>query len=57
MLLIIGFVFRYLVLIDILKTMLDEQLKQIRKCHYQKYLNTKPIINNINKSNRFHRTS
>ena len=29
---------------------LDEQLKEIRKCHHQKYLNTKPIINNINKN-------
>ena len=36
---------------DLLKTKLDEQLKEIRKCHHQKYLNTKPIINNINKSN------
>ena len=35
---------------DLLKTKLDEQLKEIRKCHHQKYLNTKPIINNINKS-------
>ena len=42
---------------DLLKTKLDEQLKEIRKSHHQKYLNTKPIINNINKSNRFHRTS
>ena len=25
---------------DILKTKLDEQLKEIRKCHHQKYLNT-----------------
>ena len=32
---------------DILKTKLDEQLKEIRKCHHQKYVNTKPIINNI----------
>ena len=31
-------------------TKLDEQLKEIPKCHHQKYLNTKPIINNINKS-------
>ena len=36
---------------DLLKTKLDEQLKKIRKCHHQKYLNTKPITNNINKSN------
>ena len=36
---------------DLLKTKLDEQLKQICKCHHQKYLNTKQIINNINKSN------
>ena len=36
---------------DQLKNKLDEQLKEIRKCHHQKYLNTKPIINNINKSN------
>ena len=35
---------------DLLKTKLDEQLKEIRKS-YQKYLNTNPIINNINKSN------
>ena len=35
---------------DQLKKKLDEQLKEIRKCHHQKYLNTKPIINNINKS-------
>ena len=34
-----------------LKTKLDEQLKEIRKCHHQKYLHKKPIINNINKSN------
>ena len=34
-----------------LKTKLDEQLKEIRKCYHQKYLNTKPIINNINKIN------
>ena len=32
---------------DLLKTNLDEQLQKIRKCHHQKYLNTKPIINNI----------
>ena len=36
---------------DLFKTKLDEQLKDIRKCHHQKYLNTKPINNNINKSN------
>ena len=36
---------------DLLKTKLDEQLKQTYKCHHQKYLNTKQIINNINKSN------
>ena len=30
--------------------MLDEQLKEIPKCHHQKYLITKPIIININKS-------
>ena len=36
---------------DILKTKLDEQLKEILKCYHQKYLNTKPIINNINKNN------
>ena len=35
---------------DLLKIKLDEQLKEIRKCHHQKYLNTKPIINNINES-------
>ena len=35
---------------DLLKTKLDEQLKEICKCHHQKYLNTKPIINNVNKS-------
>ena len=35
---------------DLLKTKLDVQLKEIRKS-YQKYLNTKPIINNINKCN------
>ena len=34
---------------DQLKTNLDEQLKTIRKCHHQKYLNTKSIIKNINK--------
>ena len=34
-----------------LKKKLDEQLKEIRKCHHQRYLNTKPIINNIIKSN------
>ena len=36
---------------DLLKISLNEQLKEIRKCHNQKYLDTKPIINNINKSN------
>ena len=36
---------------DQLKTKLDDQLKENHKCHHQKYLNTKPIINNINKSN------
>ena len=36
---------------DQLKKKLDEQLKEIHKCHHQKYLNTKPIINNIIKSN------
>ena len=36
---------------DQLKKKLDEQLKEIRKCHHQKYLTTKPIINNIIKSN------
>ena len=36
---------------DLLKTKPDEQLKEIGKCHHQKYLDTKPIINNINKSN------
>ena len=36
---------------DLLKTRLDEKLKEFRKCHHQKYLNTKPIINIINKSN------
>ena len=35
----------------LLKTKLDEQLKEICKCHYQKYLNTKPIISDINKNN------
>ena len=35
---------------DLFKTDLDEQLKEIRKCHHQKYINTKPIINSINKS-------
>ena len=35
---------------DLLKTKLDEELQEIRKCHHQKYLNTKPIINDINKS-------
>ena len=34
---------------DLLKIKLDQQLKGIRECHDQKYLNTKPII--INKSN------
>ena len=34
---------------DLLKIKLDQQLKGIRKCHDQKYLNTKLII--INKSN------
>ena len=34
----------------LLKTNLDGQSKEIRKCHHQKYLNTKTIINNINKS-------
>ena len=34
---------------DQLKTNLDEQLKTIQKYHRQKYLNTKSIINNINK--------
>ena len=29
------------------KTNLDKLLKEIRKCHHQKYLNTKVIINNI----------
>ena len=36
---------------DLLKTKLDEQLKEIHKFHHQKYVNTKPIINNVNKSN------
>ena len=36
---------------DLLKTKLDEQLKKIHKFHHQKYVNTKPIINNVNKSN------
>ena len=36
---------------DLLKTKLDEQLKEICKCHHQRYLNTKLIINNINESN------
>ena len=36
---------------DQLKTKLDEQLKEIGKCHHQKYLNTKPLVNNINRSN------
>ena len=36
---------------DLLKTKPDAQLKEIGKCHHQKYLDTKPIINNINKSN------
>ena len=36
---------------DQLKKELDEQLKKIPKCHHQKYLNTKPITNNIIKSN------
>ena len=36
---------------DLLKIKLDEQLKEIRKCHHQKYL-TKPIINNINENQR-----
>ena len=36
---------------DLLKTELDEQLKEIHKCYHQKYLNTKPNINNINESN------
>ena len=36
---------------DLLKTKLDEQLKEIGKCHHQRYLNTKLIINNINESN------
>ena len=35
------------------KNKLDKQSKEICKCHYQKYLNTKPIINKINKSNCF----
>ena len=35
---------------DLFKTDLDEQLKEIRKCHHQKYINTKSIINSINKS-------
>ena len=34
---------------DLLK--LDEPLKEICKCHHQKYFNTKPIINYINRSN------
>ena len=34
---------------DQLKTNLDGQLKTIQKYHRQKYLNTKSIINNINK--------
>ena len=29
---------------------MDEQLKEIRKCHHPNYLNTKTIINNIDKS-------
>ena len=36
---------------DLLKTELDEQLKEIHKCYHQKYLYTKPNINNINESN------
>ena len=36
---------------DLLKTKLDEQSKEIRNGHHQKYLNTKPIVNNISKSN------
>ena len=36
---------------DLVKTELDEQLKGIRNCYHQKYLNTKPNINNINESN------
>ena len=35
----------------LLITKLDEQLKEIRKFPHQTYLNTKPIINNIYKSN------
>ena len=35
----------------LLKTKLDEQLKEILKYHHENYLSTKPIINNINKSN------
>ena len=31
------------------KTKFDKKLKEIRKCHHQKDLNTKPIVNNINK--------
>ena len=29
---------------NLLKNNLDEQLKEIRKCHHQKYLDTKAII-------------
>ena len=36
---------------DLLKTKLDEQLKEIRKCHHQSYLNAKRIINNIDEIN------
>ena len=36
---------------DQLKKKLVEQLKEIRKCHHQRYLNRKPINNNIIKSN------
>ena len=32
---------------DSFKTKLDEQLKEIRKCRHQNYLNTKPIINTL----------
>ena len=38
---------------DQLQTKLDEQLKEICKCNHQKYLNAKPITNNINRSSCF----
>ena len=42
---------------DQLITKLDEQLKEIRKCLHQKYLNTKLITNNINRSSCFEQKS